>query len=351
MPISSVIQQRRKLLGLTQEQIAETLGVSAPAVNKWEKGVTCPDISLLSPLARLLEIDLNTLLGFYSDITREELRSFSHDMAQSISSEGISAAFLIAQQKLKEYPTSDQLLLQVALQLQNALTFASPLQNAENYQKIIDSWYDRLSHSHEALIRNNACFMLASRSIASEDLKSAQNYLDQIPDRNSTPDKRMLQSTIYKMEKRPENAVSLLETALLTTVGELQMFLGLLVDANIAAGFPEIASYVSERAAAFSALFDLSPYHAAIAEFQLASGIKDPEKTVEALKKMLHPDALRWNLHCSPLYSRIQSVENNSSLETIVHTLIKQLRDSPEFDYLHTSDIFQNFLEKFDLTR
>ena len=70
MAISKVIQERRKALGLTQEQVAEYLGVTTPAVNKWEKGSTCPDIGLLAPLARLLKTDLNTLFGFYEDITR-----------------------------------------------------------------------------------------------------------------------------------------------------------------------------------------------------------------------------------------------------------------------------------------
>lgn len=40
MPINTVIRERRKALGLTQEQVAEQLGVTAPAVNKWEKGVS-----------------------------------------------------------------------------------------------------------------------------------------------------------------------------------------------------------------------------------------------------------------------------------------------------------------------
>lgn len=39
MAICKVIQERRKALGLTQEQVAEYLGVTTPAVNKWEKGV------------------------------------------------------------------------------------------------------------------------------------------------------------------------------------------------------------------------------------------------------------------------------------------------------------------------
>lgn len=46
MPMNLVIQEKRKALGLTQEQVAEYLGVSTPAVSKWEKGTTCPDIIL-----------------------------------------------------------------------------------------------------------------------------------------------------------------------------------------------------------------------------------------------------------------------------------------------------------------
>lgn len=40
MPISEVIRRKRKELEMTQEQVAQRLGVSAPAVNKWEKGVS-----------------------------------------------------------------------------------------------------------------------------------------------------------------------------------------------------------------------------------------------------------------------------------------------------------------------
>jgi len=40
MTVGEVIREKRKELGLTQEQVARRLGVSAPAVNKWEKGVS-----------------------------------------------------------------------------------------------------------------------------------------------------------------------------------------------------------------------------------------------------------------------------------------------------------------------
>lgn len=40
MRINEIIKERRLAKGFTQEQIANYLGVTAPAVNKWEKGVS-----------------------------------------------------------------------------------------------------------------------------------------------------------------------------------------------------------------------------------------------------------------------------------------------------------------------
>lgn len=55
MNIGEVIRKNRKSKGLTQEEMARRLGVTAPAVNKWESGSTMPDIMLLSPIARLFK--------------------------------------------------------------------------------------------------------------------------------------------------------------------------------------------------------------------------------------------------------------------------------------------------------
>ena len=63
MKINEIIKKKRITLGMTQEQVADYLGVSTPAVNKWEKGGCYPDITLLPALARLLKVDLNRLQG------------------------------------------------------------------------------------------------------------------------------------------------------------------------------------------------------------------------------------------------------------------------------------------------
>ena len=60
--IGSRIAKWRKEKGLTQEELAAKLGVSAQAVSKWENDVSCPDISLLPQLVRVLGVTADELL-------------------------------------------------------------------------------------------------------------------------------------------------------------------------------------------------------------------------------------------------------------------------------------------------
>ena len=80
MQINEVIRKYRKENNLTQEEVANRLGVSTPAVNKWESGSSTPDISLLAPLARLLHITLDELLSFKEELTDREIVNIIRDI-------------------------------------------------------------------------------------------------------------------------------------------------------------------------------------------------------------------------------------------------------------------------------
>ena len=66
------ISARRKDKGLTQEALANTLGVSNQAVSKWESDACCPDIALLPQLVDALEMTLDELFGRESKETSTE---------------------------------------------------------------------------------------------------------------------------------------------------------------------------------------------------------------------------------------------------------------------------------------
>jgi ABC-type antimicrobial peptide transport system, ATPase component len=61
--IGNFIAQQRKANSLTQNQLAEKLGISDKAVSKWENGKSMPDLSLFLPLCNILGITLNELLS------------------------------------------------------------------------------------------------------------------------------------------------------------------------------------------------------------------------------------------------------------------------------------------------
>ena len=63
MTFAEIIVKYRKELGLTQEGLAQKLGVTNQAVSKWESGQSCPDIALLPVLADLFGITLDQLFG------------------------------------------------------------------------------------------------------------------------------------------------------------------------------------------------------------------------------------------------------------------------------------------------
>ena len=60
--IGKFICELRKSEGLTQKDLASKLGVTDKAVSKWERGLSCPDIELLIPLAKILNVSTDEIL-------------------------------------------------------------------------------------------------------------------------------------------------------------------------------------------------------------------------------------------------------------------------------------------------
>ena len=61
--IGKFIAKQRKLKELTQEDLAEQLGITKNAVSKWERGLCLMDMSLLKPLSNILKVSVNDLLA------------------------------------------------------------------------------------------------------------------------------------------------------------------------------------------------------------------------------------------------------------------------------------------------
>lgn len=85
---------RRKEKGYTQKELAARLFISDKAVSKWERGLSMPDISLLMPLADLLDVTVMELLSFIFGIyfwffSKERLPAYYDEHPIHLYSDGL----------------------------------------------------------------------------------------------------------------------------------------------------------------------------------------------------------------------------------------------------------------------
>ncbi len=99
------IASLRRERGMTQEQLAAALGVSAPAVSKWETDNSYPDITLLCPLARALGTDVDNLLTFEEELSQEKLGQYMVEIIEMIRQGEMSQAEQKVNSLLHRYPS------------------------------------------------------------------------------------------------------------------------------------------------------------------------------------------------------------------------------------------------------
>ena len=78
------ISKLRKEHAMTQEQLAEALGVTFASVSKWERGVATPELNLIAEMADLFEVSIDALIGYeFRNNDRENviarLKQYGHD--------------------------------------------------------------------------------------------------------------------------------------------------------------------------------------------------------------------------------------------------------------------------------
>lgn len=91
--IGSIICSRRQFKNMTQEEFASKLGVTPQAVSKWERGNGLPDISLISGICGILDINANTLLGIKSSISENNDITAENEIKNNMAAEPLVLEF------------------------------------------------------------------------------------------------------------------------------------------------------------------------------------------------------------------------------------------------------------------
>ena len=293
MKINQIIREKRKEQSLTQEQVADYLGVSTPAVNKWEKGSSYPDITILPALARLLKVDLNTLLSF-----NEELSMF-------------------------------------------------PPKEDKSYKNEVEKLYERVAHSEDEEIRSQANAMLISRYMEREEFDKAQSLIDTLP--NRSVDKVQKQAQIYAQQEKLIEASKLLEGKLMKMAGELQATLMFMMEIALKEGKEDRAEHLAETAAQTAKLYDLWDYNLYSAHFQLAISKQDADECIKYLELILATAKSKWDIKNSMLYQHIGQKKGDESFTGyMISVLLTEIENDDSCTFLKADSRFLEIVNQYN---
>lgn len=348
MKINEIIKERRRMEGLTQEQIAEYLGVSTPAVNKWEKGISYPDITLLPPLARLLKVDLNTLLSFNEDLSDEEVGIFTNELVEIINKEGFNIGFQKGMDKIHEYPTCNRLILTVASVLQGSI-YMFGVKEKDIYEEEIEKLYVKVSQCEDMKIRNEGISMLISKYLGREEYEKAQEYINKLPD--VTYDKKQLQGNLYLKSGELKKSSEIFEHKIISGTTEIITSLMSMMKISLKEGRNEEAKYFAKVIEETTNLYDLWEYNTYVAYFQLYIELKDEENFIITLKKMINKMKEGYDISKSNLYKNIKvKSDDKSFMGAFIKSFINSLKndDDNELEFLKENKEFLELLDSFN---
>ena len=110
--LAQKLREFRKKQGLTQEQLAEAMGVTVGAVSKWESGASTPDVSLILELADFFETSVDVLLGYTQQSA--SLEDSVCRLRELRTQKDYEAAFRESEKALQRFPNNFQVVYESA---------------------------------------------------------------------------------------------------------------------------------------------------------------------------------------------------------------------------------------------
>lgn len=334
MQIGEVIRKYRKEKNLTQEEVANRLGVTAPAVNKWENGNTMPDITLLAPIARLLGITLDTLLSFREELTREEISNLIREADARLGrdKENFADTFRWAKEQMEAYPNSEELILSLAVVLHARLRMFE-ISDEEGYAEYIEKWYIRALDSREEEIRYRAADSLFAFYMCREQYEQAERYIDYFSVKD--PERKRKQAFIYSKTGRTEEAWKAYEEILFSGYQMINMVLHCLVQLALAEDDRERAHRLVEKLRQLSRVFEMGAYQEASLGLELATVEQDADAVVSIVSNMLDSLPEITGFVKSDLYRHLTFSQPGEELVEIIRKdLLDGFRDEETFGFL-----------------
>lgn len=343
MSLGKVIRKYRKIRNLTQEEMAARLGVTAPAVNKWENENSCPDIMLLAPIARLLNISLDELLSFREDLTMEEINEIVREADEKLKEQSYDEAFAWAKKKLEQYPSCEPLVLNIAI-LFDARRVVQEIPNETEYDEYLSSLYVRALGSLDEATRIKAADCLISFYTRKKQYERAEEYLNYLSVQN--PERKRKQAQIYAETGREREAYQAYEELLFSDYGRASMALAGMYTLALRSGDLERANRFAEKQGELARCFEMGKYCEVSSGLEIAALKKDADATLAIMEELLSNVEQIGSYRNAPLYEHMEFREPKEEfLAELKEKILNCFRDEEVFGFLKEDSRWQELVK------
>lgn len=224
-PIGETICKARKEKGLTQEQLGRMVGISSGAVSKWETGNAQPDISLLAPLARALDITLDTLLSFEKDMPQQAYRELTDSVRRMFVNGDIEQGRKELENARHVYPNDSNLKIFSA---QIILTFIQKEDQTDEILEEVLLLYKDAAESDEPQLQQVAYLGITQIYIMQGKLKEAQSCIERLTEIYGNSTAMVLYVRLLIEQEKFDDAALICKRQLLNSLTQSTTYLSLM---------------------------------------------------------------------------------------------------------------------------
>ncbi len=341
MKIGEVIRKYRKEKQMTQEELADYLGITSSAVNKWENGYSLPDITLLAPVARVLGITTDTLLSYREELTKQEISRIMEQFTEKAMAGDYDALFSWAMGILQEYPNSGTLAINI---LPGLYTYRSILEAPEEYGDRIRKAYQRLLKNQDEEIVRRAAEFLFYGYMGEEKYDEAQKVLSFVPERDS--EHRMMLALLHRRRGESDEAYRIYERMILEGYERINWAFSNLFTMDADTGNTRHRDLIMEKQEKLAHLLEMGRYHEVYLRLYPAMEQKDKETSLYLLEEMVQGISNTQNYRESELYSLTEFGEGD--VRNTAFLLRQSLGRDETINYLKDDERFGRIMQELE---
>lgn len=343
--LASVITVKRKEKKITQDELANYLGVSKAAVSKWETGQSYPDITLLPHIAMYFDISIDELIGYEPQMESSEIKKLYHKFSNEFAKEPFDNVYERCIQVIKKYYSCFPLLLQMGILLINHSMLAG---TKEKTDKIIEDdrqLFDRIkTEADDVNIAKQALYLEAYCCLLQNNPAEVLILLEGT-DVMQMSNGYLFAQAYYMMGNIPK-AKEKAQMELYNNIGQIFGIFPMLFALN--ADNPQKLDECVERAIALEKAFAVRRFHPAIVISLLFSAaatyasVNNKEKTLEYLEEYAKVSAIGlfpFKLHGDEFFDMVDETlekldlgtEMVRSEETVKQSMLQGVTQNPVF--------------------